>query len=56
MLRVTANMSIDERQIGFRFVRASGPGGQKVDKVADAVTHAGTVGDDRPGKVILVPG
>ena len=27
-----------------------------LDKVADAVAHAGKVGDDRPGKVILVPG
>jgi ribosome-associated protein len=37
MIRVTAHISIDEREIGESFVRASGPGGQNVNKLATAV-------------------
>ena len=36
MLRVTRDISIDDRELRFRFVRASGPGGQNVNKVATA--------------------
>ncbi len=37
MLKITDEISIDERELQERFVRASGPGGQNVNKVSTAV-------------------
>lgn len=37
MIDITPTLAIDEREIDERFVRASGPGGQNVNKVATAV-------------------
>ena len=36
MLRVAPNLHLDETEIRFEFVAASGPGGQNVNKVASA--------------------
>ncbi len=37
MIRVTNSISIDERELEERFIRASGPGGQNVNKLSTAV-------------------
>jgi ribosome-associated protein len=37
MIQVTPTIAIDESELSLEFVRASGPGGQNVNKVATAV-------------------
>lgn len=37
MIEITPTFSVDENELQFAFVRASGPGGQNVNKVATAV-------------------
>ena len=37
MIAVSRTLSIDESELEFHFIRASGPGGQNVNKVASAV-------------------
>jgi len=36
MIRVTRDISIEEKELEFKFVRSSGPGGQNVNKVSTA--------------------
>ena len=37
MIQITSTLKIDERELQFEYIRASGPGGQNVNKVATAV-------------------
>jgi ribosome-associated protein len=37
MIRITDRISIDEAELAESFIRASGPGGQNVNKIASAV-------------------
>jgi ribosome-associated protein len=37
MLQITASLCIDDRDLSYEFIHASGPGGQNVNKVATAV-------------------
>jgi len=37
VIEITPNLSLDEGELQFDFVRASGPGGQNVNKVSTAV-------------------
>jgi ribosome-associated protein len=59
---ITDDIAIDEKEIHVEFIRASGPGGQNVNKVATAVQlrfdvrHSPTLPDDVRARLIALAG
>ena len=62
MIHITSDIAIDEREIQQTFIRASGPGGQNVNKVATAVqlrfdvAHSPSLPDDVRERLIRLAG
>jgi ribosome-associated protein len=62
MLQVTPSIAIDDSEIEERFVRASGPGGQNVNKVSTAVQlrfdagRSTSIDDEMRGRLTAIAG
>lgn len=61
MIRITDAITIDDSELDERFVRASGPGGQNVNKVSTAVelrfdVHASALPDDVKARLLTLAG
>ena len=61
MIQITPTLAIHENEIDERFVRAAGPGGQNVNKVATAVelrfdVNASTLPDEVKARLIALAG
>ncbi len=60
-IRITDVLSIDDREVVERFVRASGPGGQNVNKVSTAVqlrfdVHASSLPNEIKTRLMTIAG
>ena len=61
MIEITPSVQIDERELQLDFVRASGPGGQNVNKVATAAqlrfdVHASALPEEAKARLIQLAG
>jgi ribosome-associated protein len=61
MIEVTPSLQIDERELQIDFIRASGPGGQNVNKVATAAqlrfdVHASSLPEDAKQRLVHLAG
>jgi ribosome-associated protein len=61
MIEITPSLQIDERELQIDFVRASGPGGQNVNKVATAAqlrfdVRASSLQEDAKERLIQLAG
>jgi len=62
MIHITPSLALDEKEIHEEFIRASGPGGQNVNKVATAVQlrfdvrHSPSLPDDVRARLMRLAG
>jgi len=61
MLEITPSLKIDEHELQFECIRASGPGGQNVNKVATAVqlrfdVRAASLPEDVKNRLVSIAG
>jgi ribosome-associated protein len=62
MLEITPSLQLDERELQFDYIRASGPGGQNVNKVATAVQlrfdviNSPSLASDLKGRLLRLAG